>query len=51
MRRAGLFEEVRQEYEPMQFKDELLNQIIAFQLNRADAHDTECYTVRDAVTE
>lgn len=51
MRRAGFFAKLRQEYESIQFRDELLNQIIAFQLDRADAHDTKCYTVRDAVTE
>lgn len=49
MRRAGNFEELLQEYATIGFENDLLDQIIAFELNRAAAHDSKCYTVNDAV--
>ena len=51
MRRAGLFEDLRQEYESAQYRKELFNQIIAFQLEKAAIGDRSCYTVNDVVSD
>ena len=47
MRRAGLFEELWQEYGEVRFDSDLLNRIIAFQLRKSEARDRGCYTVED----
>ena len=49
MRRAGLFEELKNEYQSIHLLNERFNQIIAFQLKKAAAGDRKCYTVEDAI--
>ena len=49
MRRAGLFAGLKEEYAPVRFGEELLNQILAFELYLAGKEDTACYRVEDAV--
>ena len=45
MRRAGLFEKLRLEFERMSpFSDPFLNKVICFHINRAEAGDTRRYT-------
>ena len=57
LRRAGHFREVISEYSAMKFKDDgrnnpdVMNAIVKFQVERARANDTKCYTVEDAVKE
>ena len=47
LRRTGQFERLIEEYEDVSFSEELLNQILQFQLDKAKAKDTACYTVDD----
>ena len=47
MRRAGLFDEVQREFASVRLSQDLLNQILAFELSRAEEHDTGCYRVSD----
>lgn len=49
MRRAGLFDRMILEYDGMELSEEILTRIQNFQLERARAKDTKCYTVRDAL--
>lgn len=49
MRRSERFDEVIEEYENVRFEDELLNQIIEFQIEKATESDNRCYTVEDVV--
>lgn len=48
LRRARLFDKVIEDYENKIYSDDLLNQIVTFQVNRAYAQDSACYTVEDA---
>ena len=49
LRRTGQFEAVIEEYQGKSFSKDLSNKIIAFQIERAKAKDTACYTVDDAI--
>ena len=51
LRRAGLFEKVISEYEDISFVDDTLRRVVLFQVRRAYAQDTACYTVEDAMAE
>ena len=57
LRRAGHFEEVTSEYSSVTFKGDkrnnpdIMNAILKFQLERARAKDSKCYTIQDAVKE
>ncbi|MBR4579547.1 MAG: hypothetical protein IKO22_08080 [Oscillospiraceae bacterium] len=50
MRRAELFDDLIDEYSRVRFSEEILNQVMAFQIEKAKEHDTGCYTVEDAVS-
>ena len=47
LRRAGRFEELISQYESISFDDELLNSILALQLEKAKAGDSGCYRISD----
>ena len=47
MRRAEQFDVLLAEYAPVQMKEDLLNQILQFEREKAKAHDTGCYCVAD----
>ena len=47
LRKTRQFDRLIDEYSHMKFKDELLNQIIEFQLLKANQQDVETYTVDD----
>lgn len=47
LRRAGLFQLVINEYSNINFEEELLNQIIAFEIEKSLQEDMNCYTVAD----
>ena len=49
MRRAGLFDELKHQFASVRFSQDLLNQILEFELSRAEQHDVGCYTVSDVV--
>ena len=49
LRRTANFDMLIQEYQGKRFSDDTLNQIAAFQLDRARSRDTACYTVTDAM--
>lgn len=49
LRRAGLFQIVINEYNSVKFDEELLNQIIAFEIEKSFGEDMNCYTVADAM--
>ena len=49
LRRAMLFEQLITEYSSVQFQDKLLNQILAFQIQKARQKDPYCYRL-DNVT-
>ena len=49
LRRAGLFDQVIEEYENKYFSNDTLNRVIFFQVDRSYAQDTACYTVEDAL--
>ena len=51
LRRAGRFEDIKNEYSSVKFDNDLLNKIIAFQIDKAEKQDTGCYTVEDAAGE
>lgn len=51
MRRAGLFDEVKRRFADTRYSQDLLNQILEFELSRADQHDVDCYTVSDVTGE
>lgn len=51
LRRAGHFNELLEEYSSVKPEDELLMQILLFELQKAREKDTKCYTVQDAVPE
>ena len=48
LRRAGMFSELIERYGEQRFSEPLLDQILAFQLERARMKDPACYTVADA---
>lgn len=45
LRRAGLFDKLREEYSDLRLSEQLLNDIIAFQLEKAKQKDVGCYQV------
>ena len=47
LRKAGCFEQLISEYRDVEFNDKLLDQILAFELDKAKRQDTACYRVRD----
>lgn len=47
LRRSGQFDTLIREYASINFDDELLNQIIAFEIDKAKEQDTKCYRVED----
>ena len=47
LRRLGQFNTLISEYVSLRFDDELLNQIIAFEIEKAKEQDTKCYRVED----
>lgn len=49
LRRSGQFEKLINEYKDRQYDNDLLNEIVKFQLCKAGAKDVGCYTVEDAV--
>ena len=49
LRRSGEFEKLIREYENLTLGEELLDNIIRFELQKADENDTNCYTVEDVV--
>ena len=48
LRRVGKFDLLIDEYQGKIFSEELLNQIVAFQIEKAKQKDIACYTVADA---
>ena len=51
LRRAGRFEEVIKQYADFHSEDEVLNDVIGFQIERSKERDTACYRVADAIGE
>lgn len=51
MRRSGDFYNLILEYSDVKFDDDLLNEIVSFQLQKANEKDTACYTVGDVKAE
>ena len=49
LRRSGRFDEVIKDYKDRTFSQDILNKVIAFQVERAKQKDVACYTVADAV--
>lgn len=49
LRRAGLFNRVISEYSTLVFKDETLQKIISFEIEKSKEEDTYCYTVDDVI--
>lgn len=47
MRRAGQFETMINAYASVQFDEELLNQILRFEVEKAKEKNTTCYRVAD----
>ena len=47
LRRTGQFDALIAEYEGKRFENDLLNQVIAFQIEKAKQQDTRCYRVGD----
>ena len=48
LRRSGHFQELKEEYQNFRFSDGFLQQLLAFELQKAEEQDTACYTVGDA---
>ena len=49
LRRAGHFRELLTEYKDMQFGEDVMDHVLAFQLKLAEKGDTGCYRVVDAM--
>ncbi len=47
LRRTGQFDALISNYTGKQFSKELLNQIVAFQIEKARQNDTQCYRIQD----
>ena len=47
MRRSGKFNEMIREYENVYFENDMLNDIITFQITKATENDDGCYTIED----
>ena len=47
LRRTGQFNVLIKEYENVTFSDDLLNDIVAFQIKKAKEESDGCYTVDD----
>ena len=47
MRRAGLFSQLAAEYAGIAFSENILNTVLAFELNKAAQADKACYTIAD----
>ena len=48
MRRSSHFEELIETYSSLTFEDKLLDQILAFEIEKAKNRDASCYQVKDA---
>ena len=51
MRRAGLFVEMKSQFSGVRYSQDLLNQILEFELACAERQDARCYTVSDVTRE
>lgn len=51
LRRTQQFDTLITEYTDVSFSDDLLNKIIAFQVDKARQQDTRCYRVKDVIDE
>ena len=49
LRRSGQFEELIYQFKDIKFEDELYQQIIDFQIEKAGEKDDSCYTVGDVI--
>lgn len=49
LRRIGEFDQLINEYENITLKNELLNKIIKFQVEKAHEKDNECYTLKEVL--
>lgn len=49
MRKAGQFEALAAEYASVKFDEDLLNQILGFEIEKAKIKDTACYRVEDVI--
>ena len=49
LRRAGHFQELLTEYKGVRFDQEVMDQVLAFELKLAEKEDMACYRVTDAV--
>ena len=49
LRRTGEFNQLIKDYEKLTLKDELLNKIIKFQVEKAYEKDNKCYTVEEVL--
>ena len=49
LRRSGAFAEVIADYGETLLQDDMLKQLLAFELKKAGAEDSACYTVEDAM--
>lgn len=47
MRRAGQFDQLIDIYASVQFDEEMLNQILKFEIEKAQNKDVSCYRVED----
>ena len=47
MRRSSLFEELKAEYTSITYSEDLMNKILAFELQLANRKDDKCYKVSD----
>ena len=48
LRRSGHFAELKEEYQNFRFSNDMLQKLLAFELQKGEEQDTACYTVRDA---
>lgn len=51
LRRSRQFERLSEEYENFSSQNELINNIIRFQIEKANQKDDACYTVKDVIDE
>ena len=50
LRRAGRFDDLLAEYENVRFNDDVMNNVLKFQLLKAKERDDACYTIEQAVS-
>ena len=51
LRKSSQFDRLIAEYTNLQFSDEILNQIVSFQIERAKLRDTKTYTIAEAISD